>query len=1102
MSFYLLRKHGSRFWLGALGLMVLGGLPVDLPAGETLMLHQPTFNRQHLVFAYGGDLWRSDLQGRNVYRLTSTPAVEKDPHLSPDGHLLAFTSNRCGVDTVYVMPVEGGDPLRLTWYPAPSRARGWTPDGKRVLYASSRATAPTRFDRLWTVSPEGGPSALLSAQWGTDASFSPDGRALAVDRVARWDVEWRGYRGGQNTPLSLLNLDTLEETLLPCERSTDIAPVWLGDTVYFLSDRQGVSNIWAYGVGDKSLTELTRFEGSDIKSLAGFEQTLMFERDGRLHTLDLGTLKSRPLGIEVVGDFPWVEPRWEDVTERMTAISLSPTGKRLLMEARGDIFTVPLEHGDARNLSASSGAADRAPVWSPRGDLIAWFSDAGKQPYHLVVVPQKGDGPSRTISLGESKMAWEPAWSPDGGYIAFVDDDVRIRVVDLKDGSVRTADVGGSNLERGDNGLVWSSDSRWLAYTRTGANHLRRVMVWDRQSDAVHPLTDPMADAFAPVWDHDGQHLYFLASTDVALGSGWANTSSMQAEPRYGVYLVNLGAQTASPFELRSDEEAKASPVPASSEKEGGKKGKKGETKDAGPRPVRLDWPGLERRILPLTLPVGAYRGLLAGPEGSVLVAENVPRGRTLRLQKYVLEKREAEVLVEGISSVVVSADGKTMAFRRGRQWFSAGTAAPVRDGGKAISMTLSMKVDRLEEWAQMFEEAWRYQRDYFYDPGMHGRNWNDVHNRYAPLLPHVRHRADLNTLLDWTNGELSVGHSFVFGGDMPAVDSSRVGLLGVDWEAREGRWAIGRIYTRESWNPDLAGPLDEPGLKVATGQYLVGVNGKELTVQDDPYRFFDGTAGAQTVLHLNTVPRFEGAWTIRVKPVESEQALRQRAWVEDNRRLVDKLSGGKLAYVWVPNTSGQGFVSFNRYYFAQQDREGAVIYERFNGGGLLDDYMVDLMTRTLRAALTNEVPGGKPFRLPAGILGPKALLINEVAGSGGDFFPWVFRHQQAGPLIGQRTWGGLVKSSVHYPLIDGGALTAPDNAVFDPRARAWVAENEGVPPDIEVRQDARSLQEGRDPQLERAVQEVMSLLKTRGLPEIVPPPFPRPAVSPSRKAD
>ena len=761
------------------------------------------------------------------------------------------------------------------------------------------------------------------------------------------------------------------------------------------------------------------------------------------------------------------------MTGDIGSVSLSATGQRVLVEARGEVFTVPVENGDARNLTRSSGAADRAPIWSPDGTRIAWFSDAasgarGAGPgYALMIGGQDGMGEPRRIDIGESKMAWEPAWSPDGEHIAFVDDDVRVRVVDVERGRVRTVGVGGVNIERGGMGLAWSPDSKWLAYSKTGANNFRRVMAWSAASGETLALTDPLADAFAPAWDRDGRHLYFLASTDVALGSGWANTSAMTADPEYAAYVAVLRADDPTPFFPQSDEE----PEPdddASGDEEEEKEAPEAEDKDDAPEAaeVVIDVERIDRRTVALPMPSANYAGTIAGPAGTVFIAEYPPEGFGLTLHKFNLEEREATEFLSGVAQVAVSADAQKMVVNARGSWQVVGTGGPSGGDGDTFQPELRMRLDRQAEWAQMFDEAWRYERDFFYDPDTHGRDWDEVYARYAPLVPHIRHRADLTYLLDQVNGELSVGHSFVFGGDFPAVDTVRVGLLGADLVPDRGRWRIARIYTSESWNPGLEAPLDRSGLEIEEGHYLLAVNGMEMTSDDDPYRFLDGTAGVQTVLDVNDEPTMDGAWRETVEPIQSEFGLRQRAWVEDNRRRVDELSGGKLGYVWVPNTGGPGFVSFNRYYFAQQDKQGAVIDERFNGGGLLDDYMVDLMTRRLRAAVTNEVPDGTPFRLPAGILGPKVLLINELAGSGGDFFPWVFRQQNAGPLVGTRTWGGLVKSSVHYGLVDGGALTAPDNAVFDPATRRWIAENEGVAPDIEVRLDARSVASGEDPQL------------------------------------
>ena len=1064
----------------ALALLFPITTPSPLTAQQgTRLLRQPTLSATEIAFTHGADLWVAPRTGGMARRLTSTPAVESHPHFSPDGRWIAFTSNRSGVAAVYVMSAAGGEPTRLTWYPVASFARGWTPDGSGILYSSGREAAPTGHARLWTVARTGGPSTMLPAPWGNDGSFSADGRRIVVDRVSRWDSEWRGYRGGQNTPLTILDLSSLDEVRIPSELTTDVAPVWVGGKVFFISDRDWAGNVWSYDVASRQLTQVTRFRDAEVKALAGGPNGLVFEQDGWIHTLDPATGRHERVTITVQGDFPWAETRWEDVSRRAGSVSLSATGQRLLMEARGEIFTVPVEHGDARNLTRSSDVADRMPVWSPDGKEVAWFSDS-PQGYRLVIGPQDGLGATRTVSIGDARMAWEATWSPDGSRIAFVDNKVRVQVLELATGRITTADINGNNMGRGRMGVRWSPDSKWLAYAKDFPNGYRRIVAWSRETGQATPLTDAMADAFAPAWDRNGRHLYFLASTNLALGTGWANTSAMAATPTYGAYVTVLRQDDPTPFTLRSDEEA--APPPA--------------RPDTGAVTVRVDLPGIERRILTLPMPASRrYSATVAGPAGTVFISE-FAEGAVLH--KFTLAEAKTDVFLRGAGQVSVSADGKKLLYSAAGNWHVVNTAAPPQPNTGRVTVSLRMQLDRRAEWRQMFDEAWRYQRDYFYDPGMHGNDWNAVRARYAPLVEHIRHRSDLNYVLDKMNGELSVGHSFVFGGDIPPVDTARVGLLGADLTAENGRWRISRIYTFESWNPGLSAPLDRPGLRVRVGDYLVGVNGQELTAADDPYRLLDGTNGRRTVLHVNREPSMAEAWTETVTPIGSESGLRQRAWVEDNRRKVDELSGGRLAYVWVPSTGGDGTASFNRYYFAQQDKAGAVIDERFNGGGLLDDYMVDYMTRTLRGAITNEVPNGDPFRLPQGIHGPKVLLINELAGSGGDYFPWAFRQQQAGPLIGTRTWGGLVKSSVHYSLIDGGALTAPDNAVFDPINNVWVGENEGIPPDIEVLLDAKSVAAGRDPQLERGVREALRLLEAQGGPKrVTPPPFSRPARRP-----
>ncbi|MHA4809217.1 S41 family peptidase [Flavitalea flava] len=1094
----------SRLKIACLFLLVV--FQLQGMAQGTRLLRQPSLSATELAFVYGGDIWVTAKAGGEAHRITSTAATESDPHFSPDGHWIAFTSNRSGLPAVYVVSSEGGVPTRLTWYPAPASARGWTPDGSKVIYTSGRETAPVPHGRLWTVSLKGGPSVLLPAPWGFDGAVSPDGKKLVVDRVSRWDVEWRHYRGGQNTALQILDLHTLAEQSIPNERTMDQHPLWLGEEVYFLSDRDFIMNVWAFNPGTSSLRPITSLKNGDIKWLAGNGKELVYEQGGYLFMLDQGTGKGKQLDINVHGDFPWSETRWENVTSRAENASLSPTGKRIVLESRGDIFTVPVENGNARDLTHSSDAADRRPIWSPDGKQIAWFSDKGGAGYALYLSDQEGKTEPRKISIGDSKLAWEPTWSPDGKYIAFEDNEVRIQVVELTTGKMTQADVGGLNIERGRMSLSWSPDSKWMAYSKTAPNNFRRITIWSLATGKAAPLSDPMADAIEPAWDRDGRHLYFLASTDVALGSGWANTSAIQAQPSFAAYVTVLRKDDPTPFPLKSDEEPDSTKAEnktgsksvAKSESNSDNKtdskttaGKTGDgkTKDSTDfKAVKIDWENMDRRTLALPIPVGEYDQMISGPKGSIFIGS----GQTI--SKFTLEGKKLDEFVKNASDAVVSANGEKLLFKSSGSWRVVSTAKPPGTAEGVVAMTLRMELNRVEEWKQIYTEAWRYERDYFYDRDHHGRDWDEVWKYYSPQIPFIRHRSDLTYLLDQLGGELSVGHSFVFGGDFPALDTIRVGVLGADLVQNGGRWQIKRILTTESWNPGLSAPLAKPGLKVNEGDYILSIDGVDLNADTDPYALMDGKAGQQTVLSINSKPSLEGAREIRIEPTGNENALRQRAWVEDNRRKVDELSQGKLGYVWVPNTGGPGFISFNRYYFAQQDKAGAVIDERFNGGGLLDDYMVDLMVRRLRASLTNEVPDGRPMRLPAGILGPKVLLINELSGSGGDFFPWVFRHQKVGPLIGSRTWGGLVKSSVHYALVDGGALTAPDNAVYDPVQHKWIAENEGVPPDIEQKIDALSVSKGRDLQLEKGVEECLRLLEQEPQPSLEHPLFSKPA--------
>lgn len=1100
-------------------ILLLSFAPGAVPAQGTRLLRNPSLGPTQIAFTYGGDLWVVGRQGGEARRLTSTPAVEDDPQFSPDGRWIAFTSNRGGVDAVYVVAADGGDPRRLTWSPSGERARGWTPDGRRVLFASGRASAPTPYRKLWTIPVDGGPAQVLPAYMGFRGSFSPDGKRIVVDRVDRWDVEFRSYRGGQNTPLTITDVANATETPLPNERTMDIDPVWVGETIYFLSDRDWATNVWSYDTRSAQVKQLTRFRDADVKSMDAREGAIVFEQDGSLWMMEPIGAAPKKLAVTIHGDFPWAAPRWADVTRSIASAALGPNGKRALFEARGEVFTVPVEKGDARNLTRSSGAADRAPVWSPDGQRVAWVSDEGTG-YRLLIGNADGLGTPRAIAIGDAKMAWSPAWSPDGGYIAFVDNKVRLRVVNLTSGSISVADTGGAANDLNAMRPVWSPDSKWLAYAKTYPNQFRRVLVWSLADGSKHALTDALASAGEPAWDANGRWLYFLASTDLGLQSGWADLGSQTRTSTSGVYVALLRADEPTPFTPESDEEraarTAAAPSPGAppttppTAPPGGADTTRRPPNDSArggstphPPAVRIDFDRFDRRILALPMPARDYAQLVPGATGVLFVAERVPNQPGTTLHKWDMTSRKVSVFASGVSLISASHDGKKLMWQQGvgpaATWVISGTEAPVKPGEGTIRVALGAQIDPALEWKQIFDEAWRIERDFFYAPNLHGADWTAVRARYEPLVPYVKHRTDLTYILDMLGGELSVGHSFVGGGDNPQVDSSRIGALGADFVADGERWRLSRIYTSESWNPGLRAPLDAPGVKARVGDYVLEVNGVPVSTRDEPWKALDGTAERQTVLRLSDRASGEGAWNVTVVPIRSETQLRQRAWVEDNRRRVDSLSGGKLAYVWVPNTGRPAITAFDRYYFAQQDRKGAVIDERFNSGGLLDDYMVSIMGRRPVGGVTDYVPGSPATRLPAsGVLGPKVLVTNELAGSGGDYFPWVFRQMNVGPLIGTRTWGGLVNASVPYPLVDGGTITAPALAVFGPHGE-FIVEGEGVHPDIEVIQESRLVMQGRDPQLERAVREALTLVATKGVeaPK-VPAAFPVKAKRPT----
>ncbi len=1065
---------------------LLVATPPGLAREDARLLRQPDLGADVVVFSHGGDIWVAPRSGGDARRLTTFAGEETRPQISPDGELVAFTGAYDGNLDVYVVPLAGGEPRRLTWHPGADQVRGWTPDG-RVLFASGRINAPRPQPRLWTIGlDEAMPTALPLPRAATGA-ISPDGARLAYQLVEHWDGEWRGYRGGQAQPIRVVTLDDLALEKLPWDGSNDLDPVWVGETIYFLSDRDWAMNVWSHDTASGELRQRTRFTEFDCKELSAGPDGVVFENGGYLWTLGAGASEPVRLQIAVRGDFPHARPHWAEVGDRATAGRLSPSGVRAVIEARGEVFTVPTDKGDVRNLSRDSGAADRTPSWSPDGRRVAWFSDAGGE-YALVIADQHGRE-RQTISLPEPTFFYSPAWSPDSRWLAYTDADRQVWVLDVEAGrAVRVDTEGSAHPDR----LVrpqWSPDSRWLTYSRRLDNQFNGVFVYHVEKQERHQITDGLSDARLPVFDRGGKYLYFLASTDYALNVGWLDMSSYGRPPRHTVYLAVLDADEPSPLAPESDEEALAGADAGDGADEDGEGAAGGEAPA-----VSIDLAGLDQRIIDLELPARAYASLAAGADGTIFytVQEDPDRpGGTLH--RYSLADREETELIGGVTDVDVSADGKKLLLAlRGDRWLVSDAAGKPDPGEDVLDLGgLRMKVDPAAEWAQIFREGWRYQRDYFYVENVHGLDLDWAWETYSPWLEHVRHRSDLNYLLDILGGETAVGHSFTRGGEIPEVETVPVGLLGADVTVQDGRYRLERIYDGENWNPELAAPLSGPGIDVREGDLVLAVDGRAVTADRNFYSYFDQLAGRQVVLEVADDPSGDDAREVTVIPVRSEEGLRRRAWVEDNRRRVDELSGGRLAYVWIPDTGRGGYTSFNRYFFAQMHKQGAVIDERFNQGGSIADYIVDLLDRPLYGYFNNPVGEKTPWTAPnAALFGPKVMLVNEMSGSGGDMLPYMFRARELGPLIGTRTWGGLVGIWDVPPFIDGGFMTAPRGGFYT-TAGEWAVENEGVAPDIPVEMTPRLVAAGRDPQLERAVQEALARLADEAVQHVPQPADP-----------
>lgn len=1068
------------------------------PANESpFLLRQPALSQSQIVFHYAGDLWTVARDGGVASRLTTAPGVEEMPYFSPDGQWIAFTGEYDGNVDVFVVAAGGGVPRRLTWHPADDRATGWTTDGKRVLFRSNRASY-SRFSQLFTIAMDGVFPEVLPLPMGEEGAYSGDGAQIAYVPLARAFRWWKRYRGGRTTPIWIARLSDSSIERVPRNNSNDFNPMWIGDRIYFLSDRNGPFTLFSYDTRTKKVAQELANSGFDIKSAAAGPGAIVYEQFGSIWLYDLKTRKARQVEISVSGDVPEVRPRIEKLAERISTARISPTGARAVFEARGEIVTVPAEKGDARNLTNTPGAAERDPSWSPDGRWIAYFSEEAGE-YELHLKEQTGLGEAKRFRLPEPPTYYyNPAWSPDSKKIAYTDKRLNAGYIEIDSGKTVRVDTDRYDGPRRVREAVWSPDSKWLAYTKQLRNHLRAVFLYSVETGESRQLTDGLSDATLPVFDRDGKHLYFVASTDVGLQLGWRDMSSFFRPLTHSAYVVVLRKDLPSPIAPESDEEKQEE------ERKAGEPGEKGEAK---PEPktvekvpeVKIDFENIGQRILALPVPRRNYVQIAAGKAGVLYfvelpVAAQMERGPgdRLTLHKFEMKTRKLDKVVEGVSRVEVSANGEKMLLRQGRRWLivSAGQAPKPSDAALKLD-GLEARVEPKIEWRQMYHEALRIQRDFFYDPNLHGVNLAELKKRYEPFLDNLGSRSDLSYLLGEMMGEFTASHLYIGGGQTPEMKRVPVGLLGADYTAENGRYRFARVYNGENWNPDLRAPLTQPGVNVVDGEYLLAVNGRELRSAENLYSYFEGTPDKQVVIRVGPDPAGAGSRDVTVVPVASETRLRNLAWIEGNRRKVDQLSGGRLGYVYLPDTGLGGYTNFNRYYFAQVDKQGAVIDERFNGGGAQPDYIIDYLRRPLLHYRATR--DGEDFTGPIGaIFGPKAMLINEYAGSGGDTLPWYFRKTGIGPLIGKRTWGGLVGGLGGWPqLMDGGTVSPPSVGFWDPDQGEWVAENVGITPDIEVEHDPKAVREGRDPQLEKAVEVLLAELQRNPPKKHQRPPFP-----------
>jgi len=1100
-------------WLTVILAVALAAIPGEVPAqaasdqvpdGPTKLLRFADISKDKVVFAYAGDLWIASREGGAARRLTSHVGDELYPKFSPDGKWIAFTGEYDGNPDVYVISAEGGEPKRLTFHPGNDMVLGWTPDGKDILFRSDRFSAPPgRYTKLFLVSPQGGPARPLQVPRASLTTFSPDGTKIAYLETSQEFRTWKRYRGGWSLPIAIFDLKKNSYEELPKTAGMDLFPMWHGNIIYFISDRDGVMNLFSYDLGSKQTKKLTDYKEYDIKWPSLGPDAIVYENGGVLYEFNLVSGKSRNLPIVVRAEDVETRPEFKSVAQSIGSYSLSPSAARALVESRGNIFTVPAEHGSVRALTTNhSGIHELNPAWSPDGKWIAYLSDKTGE-FELYTRPQMG-GEETHVTTDGGVYRYGPIWSPDSKKLLYWDKLHQLWFVSLDDKKPVLVD----KSEYGDiNDGSWSPDSLWLTYSKPHRRGSSDVFLFSLGTKKITKVSAGFYSDNNPVFDDNGKYLYFISTR-------YFYPSVGQLDQRFnyystdGVFAVTLKADEASPFKPQSDEEkaadekkddkkaadAKSGEKKSEEQKDEKKDEKKEEKKPEPVKPIQIDLEGIGSRVAPAPISAGILGGLAARKDKFFYISTpqearqfgTPDRGSKNVLHVYDVTKREDKVLLDGIDGYDLDKEGKKVIYKAGPVYGIAEATpgkAKVGDGKLNLS-ELQVKIDPREEWREVFHEAWRVERDFYWDPNMTGHNWKKIGERYEALLPWVAHRSDLNYIIGEMIAELSTSHTYVGGGDQPTKPHVSVGMLGADFEPDGGYFRISKIYPGENWSDPTRSPLTEPGLKVKAGDYLIAVDGQEARSNQDVYSYFQDLAGKLVTLKINSKSTPEGAWEITVKPTAGEAGPRYLDWMDENRHKVLEATGGRIGYMHVPDTSFPGITAFDKQFTAQLDKDGIIVDERYNSGGQIPDFYTEKLRRELLSAIAPREGKDTPWP-PVAIYGPKVMIVNELAGSGGDAFPWFFHRQKIGPIVGTRTWGGLVGISRSVPLHDGGNVTAPEFAFWSTdNGGEWIVENHGVDPDFVVSQRPDLVVAGHDPQLEKAIELAKEALKSyKGLP-------------------